>query len=82
MPGRIFLDTNVLVSAIESAGPDAVKSVAALALLKRADVCLSAQVLGECIVKESSAGACLKAAPKAAPATLSHFHRRPHLVPP
>lgn len=47
MPGSVFLDTNVLVYAIESAGPDAVKSSIALALAKRTDVFLSAQVLGE-----------------------------------
>lgn len=47
MPGRVFLDTNVLVYSIESTGPDAVKSSTALALAKRTDVCLSVQVLGE-----------------------------------
>jgi len=47
MPGRIFLDTNILVYAIESAGPDVAKSSTALALAKRTDVCLSTQVLGE-----------------------------------
>jgi predicted nucleic acid-binding protein len=47
MPGSVFLDTNVLVYAIETAGPDAVKSSTALALARRTDVCLSAQVLGE-----------------------------------
>jgi len=47
MPGSVFLDTNVLVYAIESAGPDPAKSSTALALAKRTDVCLSVQVLGE-----------------------------------
>ena len=47
MPGSVFLDTNVLVYAIESGGPDTVKSSIALALAKRTDVCLSVQVLGE-----------------------------------
>jgi predicted nucleic acid-binding protein len=47
MPGSIFLDTNVLVYAIESAGPDPAKSSTALALAKLADVCLSVQVLEE-----------------------------------
>jgi predicted nucleic acid-binding protein len=43
----VFLDTNVLVYAIESGGPDPLKSSTALALARRADVCLSIQVLGE-----------------------------------
>lgn len=47
MPGSVFLDTNILVYAIESAGPDAEKSKTALALARRTDVCLSIQVLGE-----------------------------------
>lgn len=47
MPGSVFLDTNVLVYAIETAGPDARKSSTALELARRTDVCLSAQVLGE-----------------------------------
>jgi predicted nucleic acid-binding protein len=47
MPGRVFLDTNVLVYAIERGGPDAPKSATALSLVKRTDVCLSTQVLGE-----------------------------------
>jgi predicted nucleic acid-binding protein len=47
MPGRVFLDTNILVYAIESAGPDVEKASAALGLARRADVCLSTQVLGE-----------------------------------
>lgn len=47
MPGSVFLDTNILVYAIESAGPDPEKSSIALALARRTDICLSAQVLGE-----------------------------------
>lgn len=47
MPGNVFLDTNVLVYAIESAGADAMKSSTALALARRTDVCISVQVLGE-----------------------------------
>ena len=47
MPGRAFLDSNILVCAIESGGPDPVKSAKALELARRADVCLSVQVLGE-----------------------------------
>ncbi|MBN1420866.1 MAG: PIN domain-containing protein [Planctomycetes bacterium] len=47
MPGSVFLDTNVLVYAIESGGPDPAKSATALALARRPDVCLSTQVLGE-----------------------------------
>jgi predicted nucleic acid-binding protein len=47
MPGSVFLDTNILVYAIESAGPDPVKSAVALALTKRTDAILSTQVLGE-----------------------------------
>ena len=47
MSGRLFLDTNVLVYAIETGGPDPDKSAAALALTRRSDVILSTQVLGE-----------------------------------
>ena len=47
MPGSIFLDSNILVYAIETEGPDPVKSSTALALAKRTDVCLSTQVLAE-----------------------------------
>jgi predicted nucleic acid-binding protein len=47
MSGSIFLDTNVLVYAIETGGPRPEKSAAALALARREDVCLSTQVLGE-----------------------------------
>ena len=47
MSGSVFLDTNVLVYAIETGGPSPGKSAAALALARREDVCLSTQVLGE-----------------------------------
>lgn len=47
MSGSIFLDTNILVYAIETGGPQPDKSAAALALARRDDVCLSTQVLGE-----------------------------------
>jgi len=47
MSGSVFLDTNVLVYAIEADGPSPEKSAAALALARREDVCLSTQVLGE-----------------------------------
>jgi predicted nucleic acid-binding protein len=47
MSARLFLDTNVLVYAIESAGREPDKSSAALRLTRRDDVCLSTQVLGE-----------------------------------
>jgi predicted nucleic acid-binding protein len=47
MSGNGFLDTNVLVYAIESAGPGPQKSAAALALTRRDDVAISTQVLGE-----------------------------------
>jgi predicted nucleic acid-binding protein len=47
MSGRVFLDTNVLVYAIETGGPRPEKSAAARALARREDVCLSTQVLGE-----------------------------------
>lgn len=47
MSGSVFLDTNILVYAIESGGPDPRKSSTALTLAQRGDVCLSTQVLGE-----------------------------------
>lgn len=47
MGGSVFLDTNVLVYAIETGGPTPEKSAAALALSRRENVCLSTQVLGE-----------------------------------
>ena len=46
-PSSVFLDTNILVYAIESRGPERLKSKTALALARRTDVCLSVQVLGE-----------------------------------
>ena len=47
MPGSVFLDTNILIYAIENAGPNPAKSSIALTLARRTDVCLSTQVLGE-----------------------------------
>jgi predicted nucleic acid-binding protein len=47
MSGSVFLDTNVLVYAIETSGRDPGKSATALKLARREDVCLSTQVLGE-----------------------------------
>src|SRR5688572_29455120 len=47
MPGRAFLDSNILVYAIEAGGPDPAKSTKALALARRTDICISVQVLGE-----------------------------------
>ena len=47
MSGRRFLDTNVLIYAVETGGPDPAKSTAASSLARRADICLSTQVLGE-----------------------------------
>ena len=47
MSARVFLDTNILVYAIEQGGPDPAKSSAALELVRRNDICLSTQVLGE-----------------------------------
>ena len=47
MSARVFLDTNILVYAIETGGPRGEKSAAARALARREDVCLSTQVLGE-----------------------------------
>ncbi len=47
MSGSIFLDTNILIYAIETGGPHPDKSATALALARRDDVCLSTQVLGE-----------------------------------
>ena len=47
MSGSIFLDTNVLVYAIETGGARPEKSAAALALARSENVCLSTQVLGE-----------------------------------
>ena len=47
MSVSVFLDTNILIYAIESGGPTPAKTVAAQALVRRTDVCLSTQVLGE-----------------------------------
>jgi predicted nucleic acid-binding protein len=47
MSGSIFLDTNILIYAIESGGPAPAKTAAARTLVCRTDVCLSTQVLGE-----------------------------------
>jgi predicted nucleic acid-binding protein len=47
MNDSVFLDTNVLVYAIETGGPEPVKSAAALDLVHRSKICLSTQVLGE-----------------------------------
>jgi predicted nucleic acid-binding protein len=47
MSGSLFLDTNILICAIQSGGPHPDKAAAARALVRRDDVCLSTQVLGE-----------------------------------
>lgn len=47
MSDKAFLDTNILVYAIESSGPDTKKSGIALHLVRRSDICISTQVLGE-----------------------------------
>lgn len=47
MNDNSFVDTNVLIYAIESNGPDPAKTTVAVALLRRPNVCLSTQVLGE-----------------------------------
>ncbi len=47
MSDRVFLDTNILVYAIEVGGPNQAKSIIALGLARRTDICLSTQVLGE-----------------------------------
>lgn len=47
MSVSVFLDTNILIYAIESGGPTPEKTVAAQALVRRTEVCLSTQVLGE-----------------------------------
>jgi predicted nucleic acid-binding protein len=44
MSGRVFVDTNILVYAIENRGP---KGEIARGILREDDVCLSTQVLGE-----------------------------------
>jgi predicted nucleic acid-binding protein len=47
MPDKRFVDTNLLVYAIELAGPEARKGVKAREILKNEPVCFSSQVLGE-----------------------------------
>lgn len=47
MSARVFLDTNILVYAVETGGPDPDKSNIALGLTRRSEVTLSVQVLGE-----------------------------------
>lgn len=47
MSDRVFLDTNVLIYAIETDGPEPEKFAAAHKLLQRETICLSTQVLGE-----------------------------------
>lgn len=47
MSDSVFLDTNILIYAIESGGPDPDKTAAAQSLTRRGDVILSTQVLGE-----------------------------------
>jgi predicted nucleic acid-binding protein len=47
MPAERFVDTNVLVYAIATAGSDAAKGSKARQLLKSEEVCFSTQVLGE-----------------------------------
>ena len=47
MSAKVFLDTNILFCAIESDGPAPARTAAARDLVRRIDVCLSTQVLGE-----------------------------------
>jgi predicted nucleic acid-binding protein len=47
MPARLFLDTNILVYAVETGGPEPEKSAVARGLVRRLGVTLSIQVLGE-----------------------------------
>lgn len=47
MSANVFLDTNILVYAIEVGGPEEQKHARALALTRRSDLCISTQVLGE-----------------------------------
>jgi predicted nucleic acid-binding protein len=47
MPVKIFVDTNVLIYAIETSGPDVKKAAAARQLIQSRSVCISTQVLGE-----------------------------------
>ena len=55
MNDSVFVDTNVLVYAIETEGPEALKGETAREVLRSADVTISAQVLGEfyCAVTRS-----------------------------
>ena len=47
MSGSGFLDTNVLVYAVEEGGPDSTKSAQARELIRETDFTVSVQVLGE-----------------------------------
>lgn len=47
MSGKSFLDTNVLIYAIETGGPDPTKTAVAQSLVLSGPVALSTQVLGE-----------------------------------
>jgi predicted nucleic acid-binding protein len=47
MPGKAFIDTNVLVYAIAIEGRDAARAAQAQTLLRAEDICFSTQVLGE-----------------------------------
>ena len=47
MPDKRFVDTNILVYAIATVGPEATKGAKARQVLKSEAVCLSTQVLGE-----------------------------------
>ena len=47
MAARLFLDTNVLVYAVETGGPEPEKSAVARELIRQPGVTLSIQVLGE-----------------------------------
>ena len=47
MRGSPFVDTNILIYAIATRGPEAVKGARAKTLLQSEDFCLSTQVLGE-----------------------------------
>jgi len=47
MPGKIFVDTNVLIYSIETSGPDTDKAATARELIHGRSICISTQVLGE-----------------------------------
>jgi predicted nucleic acid-binding protein len=47
MNDKVFLDTNILVYAIEVGGSNQAKSTIALGLARQTGICLSTQVLGE-----------------------------------